>query len=89
MLILLSGKKKSALPNNVSHNKLTRICEFVFVFCRKNEYKTFVANKQVKSQSKTGQKYYENIFNFIEAKIMMVQINQIKILIPLNFVSNY
>ena len=61
-------KKKSALPNNVSHNKLTRICEFVFVFCRKNEYKTFVANKKVKSQSKTGQNYYENIFNFVEAK---------------------
>lgn len=61
-------KKKSALPNNVSHNKLTRICEFVFVFCRKDEYKTFTANKRVKSQSKTGQKYYENIYNFVEAK---------------------
>lgn len=61
-------KKKSALPNNVSHNKLTRICEFVFVFCRKDEYKTFTANKKVKSQSKTGQKYYENIYNFVEAK---------------------
>ena len=61
-------KKKSALPNNVSHNKLTRICEFVFVFCRKEEYKTFVANKKIKSQSKTGQNYYENIYNFIEAK---------------------
>ena len=61
-------KKKSALPNNVSHNKHTRMCEFVFVFCRKNEYKTFTANKKIKSQSKTGQNYYENIYNFIEAK---------------------
>ena len=61
-------KKKSALPNNVSSNKLTRICEYVFVFCRKAEYKTFKCNKQVKSYSKTGQKYYENIFNFVEAK---------------------
>lgn len=26
-------KKSSALPNNVSSNKLTRICEFVYVFC--------------------------------------------------------
>ena len=61
-------KKKSALPNNVSPNKLTRICEPVFVFCRKNEYKTYAANKKVKSIRKdTGQKYYENIFNFIEA----------------------
>lgn len=61
-------KKKSALPNNVSHNKLTRITEFVFVFCRKSEYKTFNCNKKVKSYSKTGQKYYENVFNFVEAK---------------------
>ena len=61
-------KKNSALPNNVSPNKLTRITEFVFVFCRKNEYKTYNSNKQVKSISHTGQKFYENIFNFIEAK---------------------
>lgn len=61
-------KKKSALPNNTSPNKLTRICEPVFVFCRKNEYKTYQANKKVKSIRKdTGQKYYENIFNYIEA----------------------
>lgn len=60
-------KKKSALPNNVSHNKLTRITEFVFVICRKTEFKTFNANKKVKSVSSTGQKYYENEFNFIEA----------------------
>ena len=50
-------KKNNALPNNVSHNKLTRITEFVFVFCRKSEYKTFNANKKVKSVSNTGQKY--------------------------------
>lgn len=61
-------KKKSALPNNVSSNKLTRITEYVFVFCRKDEFKTFDCNKKVKSQSKTGQNYYENVFNFIEAK---------------------
>ena len=61
-------KKGSALPNNVSHNRLTRIWEPVFVLCRKNEYKTFNANKQVTSTSKTGQKYYENMFNFVEAR---------------------
>ena len=61
-------KKKSALPNNVSHNRLTRIVEFVWVFCRKNEIKTFETNKKVKSVSKVGQKFYENQFNFIEAK---------------------
>lgn len=60
-------KKKSALPNNVSPNKLTRITEDVYVFCRKSEIKTFNANKEVASVRKTGQKNYKNIFNFIEA----------------------
>ena len=32
------------------------------------EFKTFTANKKIKSISKKGQKYYENVFNFIEAK---------------------
>lgn len=60
-------KKKSALPNNVSRNKLTRITEFVYVICRKDEFKTFNANKQITKIGKNGQKYYENMFNFIEA----------------------
>ena len=61
-------KKGSALPNNVSKNKLTRIVEDVFVFCRKDEYKTFNANKEVSSIGKNGQTFYKNYFNFIEAK---------------------
>lgn len=61
-------KKKSALPNNTSKNKLTRIVEHIFVFCRKDEFKTFNANKEVVSVRKTGQKMYANYFNFIEAK---------------------
>lgn len=64
----LIWKKSNALPNNSSHNKLTRIVEEVFVFCRKDEYDSYITNKQVKSQSRTGQKYYENIYNFVEAK---------------------
>lgn len=60
-------KKKSALPNNVSPNKLTRICEEVFIFCRKNEYKTFHANKEVSKIGKNGQQFYKVIYNFIEA----------------------
>lgn len=60
-------KKRSALPACLSPNKLTRITEFVFVFCRKGEYKTFYANKRNVSVRGTGQKMYENIFNFIEA----------------------
>lgn len=61
-------KKRNALPNNCSSNRLTRIWEFVFVFCRKEEIHTFNCNKRIKSYRKTGQPVYENIFNFIEAK---------------------
>lgn len=61
-------KKRNALPNNSSKNKLTRITEFVFVFCRKTEYKTYSANKKVRSVSPKGQRFYENIFNFVEAR---------------------
>ena len=61
-------KKKSALPNNTSKNKLTRICEDIFVFCRKSEIKTFNTNKKITSVNSKGQNYYENVFNFVEAK---------------------
>lgn len=61
-------KKSSALPNNVSSNKLTRICEFVFVLCRKSEYATFTMNKDVSSNREdNGKTIYKNVFNFIEA----------------------
>jgi DNA modification methylase len=61
-------KKRSAIPNNRSSNKLTRITENVFVFCRKSEIKTFKMNKNVVSLiEKTGQKNFENVFNFIDA----------------------
>ena len=61
-------KKPTTTPNNVSPNKLTRICEYVFVFCRKTEFPTFEMNKEVSSTRKTGQLSYKNYFNFIEAK---------------------
>lgn len=61
-------KKSSAIPNNVSATQLTRIWEHVFVFCRRDEIKTFKTNKKVKSVSHFGQKFYETYYNFIEAK---------------------
>lgn len=60
-------KKNCAIPNNTSPNKLTRICEFVFVFARKEELNTFFMNKEITTTSHTGQNFYENKFNFIEA----------------------
>lgn len=65
---IIVWKKSNALPNNVSSNKLTRICEYVFVMCRKSEYKTFQMNKEEsESRSSKGQKMYNNVYNYIEA----------------------
>tara|TARA_R110002012_G_scaffold7170_5_gene33806 strand:- start:18 stop:782 length:765 start_codon:yes stop_codon:yes gene_type:complete len=65
---IIVWKKTTATPNNVSPNKLTRIVEFVYIFCRKKEFETFSANKEKKSKSTTDQNIYGNIYNFIEAK---------------------
>lgn len=64
---ILVWKKKNATPNNVSSNKMTRICEFVYVFCRRNEFNSFTTNKRMISHSKSGQPIYENVFNFFVA----------------------
>ena len=61
-------KKKNATPNNVSPNKMTRICEFVFIFCKRGSFDTFHGNKKLLSVSKTGQSVYENFYNIIEAE---------------------
>lgn len=61
-------EKKTATPNNVSKNKLTRICEFVYVFTRRSDFLTFETNKKiVGSIERTGQAIYENIYNKIIA----------------------
>ena len=66
---ILIWKKQSAIPNNVSNNKMTRICEFVYIFCRRNEFYTFTTNKkQISTMQPTGQAVYENVFNFFETK---------------------
>lgn len=61
-------KKKSAIPNNRSANKMTRICEFVFVFCKRQSFDTFHGNKPILSVSTKGQNNYGNFYNFIEAE---------------------
>lgn len=61
-------KKKTALPNSTSQNKLTRICEFVFVIVRKDEFMTFNSNKQVTNITSKGQNFYEVFYNILEAK---------------------
>lgn len=65
---IIVWKKQTATPNNVSHNKMTRIVEYIYVFCRKDEFNTFNCNKKKLKERKTGQSIYENVFNFITAK---------------------
>lgn len=65
---IIVWKKQSATPNNVSSNKMTRICEFVYVLCRKDEFLTFTSNKRIIGyRDDTHQAIYENVFNFISA----------------------
>ena len=64
---IICWKKSSAFPNDSTKNKLTRIWEPVFVMCREDEYKTFMCGKKVVSYSRTGQPFYSNMFNFIQA----------------------
>ena len=61
-------KKPNSIPHPASYNRLNRVFEFVWIFARKSEIKTFKMFKDVVKISKTGQKYYEVIDNFIEAK---------------------
>ena len=65
---IMIWKKSSATPNNVSKNKLTRIVEYIYVFCRKSELKTFNANKKVIGERSSGQPIYEVKYNFMTAK---------------------
>lgn len=65
---VLSWKKTNAMPNTSSSNKATRICEFVYVICRKEEIKTFKANKKESSRRESGQMMYKPFVNFIEAR---------------------
>jgi site-specific DNA-methyltransferase (adenine-specific) len=59
-------KKPTSIPHPASKNRLRRICEFVFVFSRKNELETFETNKNF-IIGNNGQNYYDIIDNFIEA----------------------
>lgn len=64
---IITWKKRTAMPNSSSPNKLTRIVEYVFVLVRKTELATFKTNKTVSSVRSNGQKMYNNEYNFIEA----------------------
>ena len=62
-------KKSSGLPFPANQYRLSRNWEFVWVFCKKSHIDNFFIDKGVASVSeKTGQKYYNVYYNFIEAR---------------------
>ena len=62
-------KKGNSIPFQTSPNKLSRIVEPVYVFVHKDRLSDFRANKEIsKVNLKTGQKFYKNYTNYIEAK---------------------
>ena len=66
---IIIWKKNSANPFQTSPNKLTRICELIYIIVNKNYLNTFKANKEIsKINEKTNQKFYKNYLNLIEAK---------------------
>ena len=58
-------KKKNAFPVT-TRNKLSHLCEDVFVFVRKKEWRSFNANKKY-PKTVNGQDFYIPVNNFIEA----------------------
>jgi hypothetical protein len=64
---IIIWKKSTAMPNSPSKNRLTKICEFIYIFCRKDELYTFNANKRV-INDKENVKFYESIDNIIFAR---------------------
>jgi DNA modification methylase len=66
---IIIWRKNSASPFQTSPNKLTRISELIYIIVNKNFLNTFKANKEVSTiNEKTGQKFYKNYLNTIEAK---------------------
>lgn len=66
---IICWKKPNAIPFQTSPTKLSRIVELIYIFVKKEYLHSFKTNKEVsKINNKTGQKFYKNYVNFIEAK---------------------
>jgi len=66
---IVTWKKSTSIPFQTSPTKLSRITELVYVIVKKDKLHSFITNKEVsKINEKTGQKFYKNYTNLIEAK---------------------
>lgn len=65
----VAWEKASAIPISGHPNRLTRKCEFVYIFVKKDHIEDFDANKEVSSIAKrTGQKFYKTYYNILKTK---------------------
>lgn len=65
---IISWKKSNSIPFQTSPTKLSRITELIYIFVKKENLHKFKTNKEVsKINEKTGQKFYKNYTNYIEA----------------------
>ena len=66
---IIIWKKSHSIPFQTSPTKLSRISELIYIFVKKDRLHDFKTNKEVsKINEKTGQKFYKNYTNLIEAK---------------------
>lgn len=66
---IITWKKSNSIPFQTSPTKLSRICELIYIIVKKDNLHNFKTNKEVsKINEKTGQKFYKNYTNLIEAK---------------------
>lgn len=66
---IICWKKTTSIPFQTSPTKLSRITELIYIIVKKSKLHTFKTNKEIsKINEKTGQKFYKNYVNYIEAK---------------------
>jgi len=66
---IITWKKSNSLPFQSSSNRLSRVCELIYIIVKKDYLKTFKANKEIsKINEKTNQKFFKHYHNYIEAK---------------------
>lgn len=66
---IITWKKSNSIPFQTSPTKLSRLCELIYVFVKKEHLHDFITNKEIsKINEKTNQKFYKNYVNIIEAK---------------------
>jgi len=66
---IICWKKSHSIPFQTSPTKLSRITELIYIIVKKDHLHDFETNKEVSTiNEKTGQKFYKNYVNYIEAK---------------------